>query len=327
MSVLLACTTFPLIWVGGLVTTYDAGMAVPDWPGTYGYNLFLYPWQSWFAGPWDLFIEHGHRLLGAVTGLLCTAVMLLVFWNDRRRWLKVYAVVMLITVIAQGLLGGLRVLLDGRQIAMVHGCTGPIFFAMAVAMCVFTSRLWKEAAGAQRSPIAGKLSRLTVVTCCLTYAQLVAGAFLRHIPVAASPQSFRVGVFFHLLLAAAVTVHILLLTSLVLRNRGLGQSIRRPVSAMFVLIGIQLSLGAATWVVNYAWPNWIADFGWSLGYTTIEAKGLWQSLIVTAHAAVGSLILAVSVLVATRSMRLFRQPAGAVGSSAKNVTMLQGVVA
>ena len=68
--VLLVCATFPLIWVGGLVTTYDAGMAVPDWPTTYGYNLFLYPWQTWFSGPWDLFIEHGHRLFGAAVGML-----------------------------------------------------------------------------------------------------------------------------------------------------------------------------------------------------------------------------------------------------------------
>ena len=64
----LVCATFPLIWVGGLVTTYDAGMAVPDWPNTYGYNLFLYPWQTWIDGPWDLFIEHGHRLFGALVG-------------------------------------------------------------------------------------------------------------------------------------------------------------------------------------------------------------------------------------------------------------------
>ena len=61
LAVVLVCATFPLIWVGGLVTTYEAGMAVPDWPTTYGYNLFLYPWQTWILGPWDLFIEHGHR--------------------------------------------------------------------------------------------------------------------------------------------------------------------------------------------------------------------------------------------------------------------------
>ena len=70
LAVLLVCRDVSLIWVGGLVTTYEAGMAVPDWPSTYGYNLFLYPWQTWLPGPWDLFIEHGHRLLGATVGLL-----------------------------------------------------------------------------------------------------------------------------------------------------------------------------------------------------------------------------------------------------------------
>src|SRR5438132_1897116 len=69
-AVALACATFPLLWVGGLVTTTKAGMAVPDWPNTYGYNLFLYPWQTWLAGPWDLFVEHGHRMLAASIGLL-----------------------------------------------------------------------------------------------------------------------------------------------------------------------------------------------------------------------------------------------------------------
>ena len=78
LSIALALVTFPLIWVGGLVTTYDAGMAVPDWPGTYGYNLFRYPWQTWLAGPWDLFIEHGHRLLGATAGLLAIALVVVV---------------------------------------------------------------------------------------------------------------------------------------------------------------------------------------------------------------------------------------------------------
>ena len=84
LAVALALVTFPLLFVGGLVTTYDAGMAVPDWPGTYGYNLFLYPWQSWLAAPWDLFIEHGHRLLGSVAGLVSIALVVAVLLTDRR---------------------------------------------------------------------------------------------------------------------------------------------------------------------------------------------------------------------------------------------------
>ena len=76
LALLLTVLTFPLIWVGGLVTTTDAGMAVPDWPNTYGYNMLLYPWESWLLGPWDLFIEHGHRLLGALVGMVTIALML-----------------------------------------------------------------------------------------------------------------------------------------------------------------------------------------------------------------------------------------------------------
>ena len=75
LAVLLAAATFPLISVGGLVTSYDAGMAVPDWPNTYGYNLLLYPWTTWLFGPWDLFLEHGHRLLGVLVGLLAMGLV------------------------------------------------------------------------------------------------------------------------------------------------------------------------------------------------------------------------------------------------------------
>mgnify|MGYP001066850405 CR=1 FL=1 len=64
-------------------------MAVPDWPTTYGYNLFLYPWQTWLLGPWDLFIEHGHRLLAATVGMLTIALMVLLWRTDSRRWMKV----------------------------------------------------------------------------------------------------------------------------------------------------------------------------------------------------------------------------------------------
>src|SRR5437762_12773990 len=129
LAVALALVTFPLIWVGGLVTTYDAGMAVPDWPGTYGYNLLLYPWTTWLAGPWDLFIEHGHRLLGATSGLMTIGFVIVVFAFDRRLSMRFLAIGALALVLGQGLLGGQRVLLGARQIALIHGCVGPLFFA------------------------------------------------------------------------------------------------------------------------------------------------------------------------------------------------------
>ena len=109
------CLVWPLIWVGGLVTTYDAGMAVPDWPGTYGYNLcscIRYDTRGWPAH-WDLFIEHGHRLAWPpLVGLrldcdLCRRLPA----KDPRRWVidvprgwRCWC-----AVIFQGVLGGMRV--------------------------------------------------------------------------------------------------------------------------------------------------------------------------------------------------------------------------
>src|SRR5689334_16411672 len=125
LAVALALVTFPLIWVGGLVTTYDAGMAVPDWPNTYGYNLFLYPWQTWLYGPWELFIEHGHRLLGSLVGMLAIALVVSAWLCRASRAVRWLSVITLAAVVMQGTLGGLRVIEDQIQLAKIHGCFGP----------------------------------------------------------------------------------------------------------------------------------------------------------------------------------------------------------
>lgn len=73
-SILTAVMTFMLVWVGGLVTSHGAGMAVPDWPNTYGYNMFFFPISKWIGG---IFYEHSHRLIASGVGFLTT---ILAFW-------------------------------------------------------------------------------------------------------------------------------------------------------------------------------------------------------------------------------------------------------
>src|SRR3972149_5731601 len=197
-AVVLACATFPLVWVGGLVTTTDAGMAVPDWPTTYGYNPLLYPWQSWLAGPWDLFVEHGHRLLAMLVGTLTIGLAIVLWRTERRRWGGRLGLAALALVIFQGVLGGMRVLLDERTLAMLHGCTGPLFFALTVALVVFTSQSWRRSDGALARPAAPHVRRLAVATCILVYLQWVLGAVLRHVPVEGEPATFALHVRFHL---------------------------------------------------------------------------------------------------------------------------------
>src|SRR5262245_3075986 len=176
LAVVLALVTFPLIWVGGLVTTYDAGMAVKDWPGTYGYNLFLYPWQSWLAAPWDLFIEHGHRLLGAAAGLVAIVLLVVTFLADRRRWMHALAAGALLLVILQGALGGARVLLDERLVALVHGCIGPLFFAYLAGLIVVSSYWWADSTSSLDSAAGRSLLTAVWITAGLAYVQLLLGA-------------------------------------------------------------------------------------------------------------------------------------------------------
>ncbi len=78
---LAAASVFPLIWMGGIVTTKGAGLSVPDWPNSYGYNMFLYPPSKWIGG---IFYEHTHRLLGTLSGFL-TVALVLIAWGPARK--------------------------------------------------------------------------------------------------------------------------------------------------------------------------------------------------------------------------------------------------
>jgi cytochrome c oxidase assembly protein subunit 15 len=303
LAVALALVTFPLIWVGGLVTTYDAGMAVPDWPSTYGYNLLLYPWQSWLAAPWDLFIEHGHRLLGALAGLLCLALVAVAYFSDGRRWLRGAAIGALALVILQGVLGGARVLLDARLVALLHGCVGPLFFAYLAALTVMTARSATKADVAMDATGRRLVSAPWMMT-ALAYLQIVLGAMVRHVPLAASPQWFRAALFLHLLMAGWLTFQIMATTVLVVRawSTSKQNGFLGPAALLCGLVIVQLGLGIGTYIVKYSWPAWMSEYSFAATYV-VEEKGLLQSMITTAHVANGSLILFASMVLATRASR------------------------
>jgi len=303
LAVVLALVTFPLIWVGGLVTTYDAGMAVPDWPGTYGYNLFAYPLATWVAGPWDLFIEHGHRLLGATAGMVAIALVVVTFRTDSRRWLRLATGGALALVILQGALGGARVLFDERLVALIHGCLGPLLFAYLAGLVVVTSRFWATAAP-QPSASGTQLLRAAWITAGLAYAQLILGAVIRHVPLTASPAVFRMALVFHLVIAAVLVVQMMLTARHAWKAGKSQPGLRTFGSLLPLLLVVQIALGIATYVAKYSWPAWLGEYQFAATYV-IEEKSLSQSLITTAHVANGSLILFVAVLLAARSTRTF----------------------
>lgn len=291
-SLALTVAVFPLIWVGSLVTTYDAGMAVPDWPGTYGYNMFAYPVSTWLYGPFDLLAEHSHRLLGSLAGFLSIGLVVSALCYEKRGWFKVWTVAVLAAVIVQGLLGGMRVLLDARTLAMVHGCTASLFFAMATATAVMSSRFWYRAAQEDRWQT-GPVARWTATALAIvSFLQLTVGAQLRHITGAASPQFFVGSVQLHLTLAATIVLLCFMLFGSV--SRSAAPPTRRSALGVVLLVLVQVALGIGTWLVNYALP-WPELNSW-LAHYTIEAQGYAESMVVTAHVATGSLIICFSTV-------------------------------
>ena len=307
LAVLIVCLVWPLIWVGGLVTTYDAGMAVPDWPNTYGYNLFLYPYKTWLTGPFDLFIEHGHRLLGAVVGLVAIALAWKTYQNETRRWVFRFSLIVLGAVIFQGLLGGIRVVGASRTLAMVHGCFGPAFFAGCVTFAVVTSQFWfqRDDSNGLTDGLSGKnVSRgvliLAFSVVALSYLQLVLGAQLRHVQPSAKPGGFTLIVAFHVMTAFFLWL-ITLFNWARLRRCG-DLTLSRPALWLIGFVGVQIALGIGTWVVNYGWPTFMQSFPGATGFL-IRAKGFLDSMIVTGHVAMGSLILAVSTMIWVRTWR------------------------
>ena len=106
-KLVVACTVL-LILAGSLVTSHDAGLSVPDWPTSYGWNMFTFPPSMWVA---NIFYEHGHRLIASTVGALTIILAMWLWLADPRPWLRWFGVAALGAIIAQGVLGGLTVLL------------------------------------------------------------------------------------------------------------------------------------------------------------------------------------------------------------------------
>ncbi len=308
----LAVGVFPLVWMGGLVTTFSAGMAVPDWPTTFGH--WFYPVQEWMWGVgdvlWDVFLEHGHRTIAQLVGLVTVALAVALWRKDPRKWMRWLVGAALLALVAQATLGGLRVLSDSaampnaaRVLAKTHGCTAPLFFALAAALVALTSRRWAQAAA--QSPPGPRVSLpwAGVAITGVIYAEIFVGAQLRHLPPDGWLGWFAIWVWVKVIVAAVLAVGAAWLLVRIARSDRHCPFLVRRAAVLAALVGLQLIMAAATWVTNYGWPNWFTGMFGRIEYT-IEQEGLLQVFLTTAHTAVGSLLLAAAVSLALWSFRL-----------------------
>ena len=173
-----AIATLFLICSGGMVTSKGVGLAVPDWPTTFGYNMFLCPISKWVGG---IFFEHVHRLVASTVGFL-TIVLAIWLWHaEDRRWLRNLGFAALALVILQGVLGGLRVTLLKDEIGVFHACLAQMFLGLLTVITLATSRLWQQISSAH-VPVAPvrTLARIAIFTTVVIYVQLALGATMRH---------------------------------------------------------------------------------------------------------------------------------------------------
>lgn len=379
LAILTAIATFPLIFMGGLVTSHQAGMSVPDWPNSYGYNMFLFPPNLWLGG---IFYEHTHRLAGCAVGFLSillvfsawgvgrnptvrhhllrwtlvtltlgilslavhltatpdtplyaisshvfvgfASIALILFsafltrTREPRRWVRYLAMSILLAVIGQGVLGGLRVVAVNLDLAIIHGCIAQAFFCLTVLMIAVTSRWWHQRTGVATATQGRLLFALAAVAVMAIYFQLVIGAIMRHyqaglaipdLPLAYGqilPPADDAGLkqvndwrvwqsgqnlepvtltqiwihFLHRLGALVVTGCIAALVVHIYRRHRHEPLLTRPAWTLSILIVVQFTLGVLT--VLWQKPADIASY----------------------HVAVGALTLITAFAILVRAMRL-----------------------
>ena len=175
----LTCVaTLLLICSGGMVTSKGVGLAVPDWPTTFGYNMFLFPVSKWVGG---ILFEHTHRLMGSLVGFLTIILAVWLWLREDRQWVRNLGVIALAGVILQGILGGLRVTMLKDEIGIFHACIAQAFLGLLVVIALVTSKFWQTLAN-QRIDLqkSAPIQTLAIAITIAIYVQLALGATMRH---------------------------------------------------------------------------------------------------------------------------------------------------
>lgn len=286
----LAASTLLLIAAGGMVTSTDSGLSVPDWPNTYGHFMFSFPLKNMVGG---IFYEHGHRMIASTVGFL-TIILAVWLWKvDARRWMRRLGLVALAAVIVQGVLGGITVLYFlPAPVSVAHAGLAEIFFCLTVAIAVFTSPRWLEPARPPAND--AMLRRITAFTTGLVFVQILAGAAMRHtgaglaipdFPLAFGrivPHVWNQGIalhYAHRVGALLVTLAILAAAGHVFYHHRGRRELTRPASLLLLLVASQVTLGAL-----------------------VVLSGR-QEIINTAHVANGALVLVTSLTLTLNAHR------------------------
>jgi cytochrome c oxidase assembly protein subunit 15 len=304
-----------------MVTSKGVGLAVPDWPTTFGYNMFLFPVSQWIGG---VLFEHTHRLIASTVGFLTIILAVWLWRTEDRQSVKTLGLIAVAGVILQGILGGLRVTMLKDQIGIFHACLAQAFFGLIVLIAITTTNSWRTL-GQNLTGFTGqvfdqlqKVKMIAVATTIAIYLQLALGATMRHqhkdlaildFPTAngawlpdtsvtalakinawrdaralSDVDAFQIWLqMAHRFLAALIAIAVIVFCVRVLREASQVNALRRLSILWVVLFLLQFTLGALT-----IWSNKAAD-------------------IATTHVAVGAIMLSFGVSAWAISSRVLQQ--------------------
>ena len=175
LSKLTVFSTLFLIFAGALVKSHEVGLSVPDWPTTYGKQMFAYPVSEMVGG---IFYEHGHRMVATIVGFFTMVQAIWLGFSQEPQWLKKIGFFALGMVILQGLFGGITVLFFlPPPVSIIHGILAQTFFMITIVLAYGLS-----IERSKRTEISGSsgVKRGAVIMCGLVYVQLILGALMRH---------------------------------------------------------------------------------------------------------------------------------------------------
>ena len=300
-------TIFLLLVTGGLVTGLEAGLAVPDWPNSFGHNMLLYPVSEMKGG---VYYEHAHRLFGMLVGLTTFTLAALCWRHEPRAWVRRLASVVLLAVCVQGLMGGLRVtgtptleqdpslLQPSIALAISHGVFGQLVFATVAVLAACTSARWTDRKPAIELDSGASLRTLATIAPVILLLQLFLGAAYRHLQVSPTEADGRIvhpvwAMHGHLGFAVVAVIVVLLAASRlsgVARTRPELLPLGRCGASMAIVVALQVLLGFVAWgaVMMRKGP----------------AIPVWELLSTSAHQATGALLLMATLQGAAWGRRL-----------------------